>query len=340
MSNLTYKIKHSLDITEHLFKAKQIAEFAIKTKSLSSKDVKHFGLKSIISNQILRKYSKNKKCKQVKSVKLTIPNQGIKFKNQNIWIPSLALNLPFQINVVKVNQIELDNHYAYVCCTVLDQPTQEEIGYIGVDRNATGHIAVASLDNKIIKLGKQAPHINRKYKKIRAKTQKKKSFKFIKKLKNKESRKVKDINHKISRKIVDLAKENNYAIKLEKLTGIRKKKQGRKLNGIKSNWSFYQLEQFIEYKAKLLGIKIFYVDPAYTSQNCSKCGLIGTRDKKKFVCSCGHKDHADANASFNIAKASIMQDRSTIDRDMVESQSDMAQVEITKTGLTIEPPTL
>ena len=339
MSNLTYKIKHNLDIREHLFKAKQIAEFAVKTKSLSSKDVKHFGLNSVISNQILRKYSKNKKCKQVKSVKLTIPNQGMTYKNKNIWIPSLDLNLSFDKDVIKVNQAEMDSTYAYICCTVNDQPIQEEVGYIGIDRNATGHIAVASIDNKIIKLGKQAPHINRKYKKIRAKAQKNKAFKFIKKLKNKESRKIKDINHKISRKIVNLAKENNYAIKLEKLTGIRKKKQGRKLNSIKSNWSFYQLEKFIEYKAKLLGIKVFYVDPAYTSQICSKCGLIGTRDKKVFSCICGHKDHADANASFNIAKVSIMQDRSTIDRDVVESKSDIAQMEIAKTKLTIELPT-
>ena len=99
------------------------------------------------------------------------------------------------------------------------------------------------------------------------------------------------------------------------------------------------------------GIRVFYVDPAYTSQTCSKCGLIGTRDKKCFECQhCKHKDHSDANASFNIAKASIVQSkrviRSTIDRDVVESQTckiqnpDMAQVEINLTSLTIEPNSL
>ena len=62
---LTYKIKHTQNLTEELRKAKQVAEFALKTKSRSSADVKHIGLKSAIANQILKKYSSNKRIKKL-----------------------------------------------------------------------------------------------------------------------------------------------------------------------------------------------------------------------------------------------------------------------------------
>ena len=186
-------------------------------------------------------------------------------------------------------------------------------------------------------MGKRAQHIRNKYKNIRSGAQKLKKYNFIKKLKNKESRIIKDINHKISRKIINIAKEKNYAIKLEKLNK-NNKNQGRNFNNIKSNWPFYQLETFIKYKAKLLGVKVFYVDPHYTSQTCSRCGLIKkeNRNKKNFLCGCGHNDHADANAAFNIAKAS-MYDRSVKDRDLTESKTDIAQGAMVLMRLTPEP---
>jgi len=60
----TYKIKHGKDFDGELLLAKKVAEYGINNRSISSKDVRHIGLKSIISNQILRKYSRNRKIKE------------------------------------------------------------------------------------------------------------------------------------------------------------------------------------------------------------------------------------------------------------------------------------
>lgn len=307
MSKLTFKIKHDKDFSAELVKARQVAEFALKTRLQSSKHVKHIGLKSQISNQILKKYSRNKKLKKVKSVKLTIPGQGILNKNNKLYISSLKLEFDISHlpNFFKVCQAEVDNQYVYICCECEDEPLAKSDKFIGVDRNATGHIAVCALENKIYKLGSGAQHTQIKYKNIRKRLQNKRKFKLLKKISNKQARITKDINHKVSRKIADLAKQNKASIKLEDLKGIRKQKsKGKVLNRIISNWSFYQLATFVAYKAKLLGVDVIYVDPRNTSKMCSKCGLVGTRDKKTFSCEhCSHVDHADANAAFNIAKA-------------------------------------
>jgi len=304
---LTYKIKHNSDFSLELRKAKLVAEFALKHKSRSSKAVKHIGLKSVISNQILKKYSSNKKLKRISSVKLTIPAQGIKFENSRISIPCLKLNIPFGKRATKIYQIELDDICAYVSCEVLKQEPILASSYIGVDLNATGHCLVAAnpKTGKVLKLGNKAGHIGKKYSSIRKKLQKKKQYKAVKKLKNKESRIVRDLNHKISLKLIKAAKENNSGIVLEDLKGIRKtKKQAKSFKRTLHSWSFYQLKTFIEYKAKLHGVPVFKVDPRYTSQQCSRCGLLGQRNKKQFKCPsilCGHVENADVNASFVIS---------------------------------------
>ena len=62
---LTYKLKHDTDFERELILAKKVAEFGLRTRTISSKDVRHVGLKSMIANQILRKYARNKTIKKV-----------------------------------------------------------------------------------------------------------------------------------------------------------------------------------------------------------------------------------------------------------------------------------
>jgi putative transposase len=330
---LTYKIKHNKDFSSMLAKAKQVADFAVLTKTRSSKDVKQFGLPSTISNQILKKYSSNKKIKRVSRVNLIIPNQGIKYKDEIIKVSCIKLELNFKKKFNKINQIELNKEYAFVSVTVDDGTIFKPTGVLGIDLNATGHVAVMSNpgSGKIWKLCKKAGHVHKKYKDIRRNLQKKGLYKAVKKIKNRESRIVKDLNHKISAKIIKEAKKQQTEIVMEELKGIRKnKKHSKSFNGTLNSWSFYQLKQFIEYKAKLHGVTVTSIDPRYTSQQCSRCGLLGVRKGKKFKCPhCGHVDHADVNASFVIGsrRLGLIQsiDQSTVERDIVESKTDNAQ---------------
>ena len=71
-----------------------------------------------------------------------------------------------------------------------------------------------------------------------------------------------------------------------------------------NSWSFYQLQMMIEYKSKKLGVPIFYTEPQYTSQRCSRCGHIEKTNRKGnlFQCKkCGIVENAGVNAGFNIA---------------------------------------
>lgn len=345
---LTFKVKHNQDFSDELKKAKQVADFAVKTKSRTSKDVKHIGLKSVISNQILKKYSSNKKIKSVKSVNLIVPNQGIKLNKDlhEIKIPCLKLTLNYQFqDFEKVNQIEIDKEFAFVSVTILEEPLKEVDSWIGVDLNTTGHVVVIAdpLSGKIEKLGKKAEHTHKKYKNIRKDLQKKGKYGKVKQIKDRESRVVRDLNHKMSKEVVNVANESNSGIKLEQLKNIRKTaKSSKSFRYSLHSWSFYQLNQMIEYKAKLLGIPVIYIDPRYTSQECSICGLIGNRNGKSFKCPhCGHVDHADVNAAFNIALRSDSIDRSIAERDVMEGSTDTPKMEmVLESESTIEPHAL
>lgn len=128
----------------------------------------------------------------------------------------------------------------------------------------------------------------------------KKKLKVLDKLKERERNFVKTYNHYISKQVIDFAVKNEAKyINIEDLSGF---------NGsdfILRNWSYYELQQFITYKAAQYGIEVRKINPYHTSQVCSKCGHWeeGQRiDQAHFICKeCGNEMNADLNAARNIA---------------------------------------
>jgi len=150
--------------------------------------------------------------------------------------------------------------------------------------------------------GRQRKYVRRRHFARRRKLGKAKKLNAIKKSKNKEQRWMRDQDHKLSRAIVNFAlQEGVSVIRLEKLANIRSAtRKSRKNNRSLHSWSFYRLASFIEYKAKLVGIGVEYVDPAYTSQACPVCGVRNKARDRMYVCRCGFRSHRDRVGALNI----------------------------------------
>lgn len=97
-------------------------------------------------------------------------------------------------------------------------------------------------------------------------------------------------------------------IKLECLEGIRNTtKISRKNKKNLHTWSFYRVAQYIEYKAKLEGISVEYVDPKYTSQKCPNCGKHHKANGRNYQCKdCGFQLHRDLVGATNILTAPVI----------------------------------
>ncbi len=153
--------------------------------------------------------------------------------------------------------------------------------------------------------GRKNKYMRRHYKYLRKKLGKAKKPDVIKRINNKEQRIMKDIDHKLSHDIIETAVAHDVkVIKLERLANIRSTtRTSRKNNPSLHTWSFYRLAQYIEYKARLAGIKVEYVNPAYTSQRCPVCGNVHHADNRKYICKCGFHTHRDLLGAINICNS-------------------------------------
>lgn len=175
--------------------------------------------------------------------------------------------------------------------------------------------AVAVTDDEKVRFfgnGRQNKFRKRKFRSVRKKLAKKKKINVIRKINNKEQRWMKDKDHKVSRAIVNFAVDNKISvIRLERLANIRQTtRTSRKNKKNLHTWSFYRLSQFIEYKAKLEGVKVEYVNPAYTSQICPKCSERNKAQDRKYKCKCGFEGHRDIIGAINIRYAPVVDGKS------------------------------
>jgi IS605 OrfB family transposase len=196
--------------------------------------------------------------------------------------------------------------YLHVSIEASDPAIVNDIKVLGIDRGIK-NIAVCS-DNKFYN-SKAVKNVRAHYAKLRAELQSKgtpSARRKLEKVSGRERRFVTNVNHCIAKAIVN----TGYTVfALEDLAKIRvQKRRGKDFDRKLNNWSFYQLEQFLRYKAEALSKRVVLVDSRYTSQKCSRCGHVykGNREGSDFLCrNCGFHLHADLNAARNIAQAGI-----------------------------------
>lgn len=231
----------------------------------------------------------------------------------SIWSVDGRLKIPFvchNANYIPYIKGEADlvfrkgKFYLFQTVDIVEDAVKDVEEFIGCD---FGQADVCTLSDGTNYNSEQLKKVRKKYSKVRASVQSKGTKgakKLLRRLSGRERRFVSINNHTISKQIVAKAKAEKKGIAIEDLNNIRKtakpksKAQKTELN----RWSFYQLRQFLTYKAKLNGVKLFAIPPAYTSQMCATCLHIGERKGKRFSCkNCGNAMDADFNAAKNIA---------------------------------------
>lgn len=186
------------------------------------------------------------------------------------------------------------------------EPSDPE-GTLGVD---LGIVALATDSDGQTFSGAQVTQVRTRYLKRRQALQQvgtKNAKRRLRQNAGKEARFQRDVNHCISKAVVRKAKDSCKALALEDLTGIRERVTVRhEQRALRHSWAFFQLRQFITYKAAWASVPLHLVDPRNTSRTCHACGHCEKANRKsqaEFVCkACGLAMNADHNAAINISR--------------------------------------
>lgn len=198
----------------------------------------------------------------------------------------------------------------------LEAPEPRGIHPVGIDLNETNTLVAVDADDRELFISGRATKIrndrthktrSRLHKKLAARKAEKKDTRscrrLLKRLSHKQRNRTRTFCQQVAKQLVDWVKPNSVIV-FEDLKMPKVSKKLRVARGMRcrlSQWEHYLIRLNVTSKAQERGMAIEYVNPRYTSQNCSRCGLRGSRKGHQFECPhCGHKDHADRNAAVNI----------------------------------------
>lgn len=182
---------------------------------------------------------------------------------------------------------------------------------VGIDRGLRFVVATADSNNRsFFYRGAEIMHKRHKFANVRKSLQEKNTKSSRKRLKaigSRENRWISNVNHCISKALCDYYGSNILFV-LEDLTGVTF--EDKNLRGSaqqrqdKRLWAFYQLEQFLIYKAEATGSLVLKVNPRYTSQRCPICGIVDKNqrdyERHEYRCRCGYRSNDDRVGALNL----------------------------------------
>lgn len=202
---------------------------------------------------------------------------------------------------------------------------------VGVDRGI--NFVVATYDSKHksgFVSGKTIKQKRANYSKLRKELQMRQtpsSRKRLKAIGQRENRWMQDVNHCVSKALVESNPKHTLFV-LEDLSNVRSATEKVKLKKryVSVSWSFYDLEQKLNYKAKKHQSSVIKVNPAYTSQCCPICGHTEKSNRNKklhlFHCkNCSYKSNDDRIGAMNLYRMGInyLADNSNADSEVPDT---------------------
>jgi putative transposase len=234
----------------------------------------------------------------------------------SIWTVAGRRSLPFACDertrrLLACRQGESDlvcrNGVFYLLATVnYDEPPEGEVeDVIGVD---LGIVNLAVDSNGERHSGALVNSLRHRQRRLRGRLKRlytRSAKRLFQQRRRKERRFATHVNHTISKRLVAEAQRTKRAIALEDLKGIRTRVRARQpQRATLHSWSFSQLRSFVEYKARMAGVRVIAVDPRNSSRTCPACGHCEKANRvsqERFSCrACGFAGLADYIAALNL----------------------------------------
>ena len=236
----------------------------------------------------------------------------------------IAYTLPTAFNeafvrakeIDSVNVIERNGRLLGRVTLTLEAPEPQGVLPVGIDLNETNALVAVDPDGNVLFVSGRAVKVkNKRDYKTRKRVQKKQAARkaegkdthgvrrVLKRLGRKRSNRTRTFAQQAAKQLVAFAPQHAVLV-FEALTvpqpekGAVKGKANRRRLAV---WQRDLIRKAATNRAQEGGMVVAEVNPAYTSQLCSRCGLLGVRKRHHFTCpSCGHAAHADVNAAVNI----------------------------------------